>query len=1089
MTQAHRKREPHPTRKTRGVFVVLFCCLATTLVFPLDPRLHITQYTHRIFGSEAGLPQNTVTAMAQTPDGYLWVGTQEGLARFDGVHFETFDNRTVHAIRENYITALQVTADGSLWIGSHGGGMCRYRNGHFESFGKSEGLTSPFIRKLYSDPAGTLWVGTQREGPFHWNGTRFLSPPWAGKLPEGPVEDFASGPNGILWLAIVGAGVVQVQNGSVRLLATPEGLTDLNVLTLACDREGTLWAGTRSGKLYRLDHGHFQETPAAPESAGRTINAILPDRDGNLWVAHTSLGLARRHQSRWEVFGKSEGLSATTPCSLFEDREGNLWVGTFSGGLNQFHAPRFRCIGVPEGLSEEFMTTVFQDSRGGIWCGTHGAGAFRIQDDRVEHVPAPEASSEGIVRAFCEDRDGTVWMGTLKGLYRIRGGRAEPSSLPPEALQGIILSLTARKEGGLWIGMSSGLYIFQGGEILPFTPMKTAVGTTPVLAIHPDRKGALWIATDGKGVVRIQDGKAHAFTRKEGFPADGAWFIHEDREGTLWFATYDAGIVQWNGRRFAGVTRDQGLFDNLVFQILEDDCGFFWMGCNRGIFRARKNEIAAVMDGRHSSITCDRFDTADGLRSKELSGGNQEAGFRSKDGLFWFPTIRGIASIDPCHIPLNRIPPDVSLEQMVANGRNVALIQGIELEADCEQLEFRFTAPSFVQPSRIRFQYRMFGLDKAWTDAGNRRAAYYTSFPPGDFQLEIRACNEDGIWSRKSATFRFRHRPHFYQTPLFYFLSALAAFLLLVGVHFVRIRRLKAHQRELARLVEERTASLRHQTEQTEDARKEAERQRELALQANQLKTDLLHLVVHDLKNPLSGVIGFTDLMRMELKGNTHQEANLDSISRATSHMLRLVESLLSIAALESGSLELMSKEVNLSQIAASSARNFSGAARNKNQTILLEVEAGCTLWGDPARLEEVVDNLVSNAVKYSPRGAPILIRVSRNRPEPGKILLEVIDQGPGLTASDTGRLFGKFQKLSAKPTGNETSSGLGLSLVKLLVELHGGRVWAESCAGQGSTFCVEFPFWSPEVQGDPSRSTPSDSKRVSAFRDSPAED
>jgi signal transduction histidine kinase len=457
---------------------------------------------------------------------------------------------------------------------------------------------------------------------------------------------------------------------------------------------------------------------------------------------------------------------------------------------------------------------------------------------------------------------------------------------------------------------------------------------------------------------------------------------------------------------------------------------------------------------------------ADGMKSNECSGVSQPAATRLPDGRLVFPTTRGIVIVDPERLPRNERPPPVLVEELLAAGTSYGGESRV-VPPGAGNWELRFTALSFLAPQRVHFNYRLVGFDDDWVDAGTRRSAFYTQVPPGKYEFEVRAANNDGVWGETPARTSITLRPRFHQTRAFY--AILLVSLMLAGAfgYAMHVRGLHARRRELERLVQERTRALTEQQRLSEEARAEAERQREnaerqkeIAQQATAVKTELLQIAAHDLKNPLQVVLGHAEMAEASIREGRPTGEFVGHIHQAAERMLGILTRLLDASAMDAGKLVLRPQHIDLADVARHVVETNGPAAQRKRQDLDLVVDGELPVFADADRLVEVVENLVGNAIKYSPLSAKIVVTARR---ADGRAMVEVKDAGPGLSQDDKRRMFGRFQRLSATPTGGEPATGLGLSIAKQLAELMGGDVFAESAGpGQGARFTLSMPFATP---------------------------
>jgi len=486
---------------------------------------------------------------------------------------------------------------------------------------------------------------------------------------------------------------------------------------------------------------------------------------------------------------------------------------------------------------------------------------------------------------------------------------------------------------------------------------------------------------------------------------------------------------------------------------LEDDEENLWIGSNRGILRAKIEDLLECAGGATSSVEYQAYGIADGMRSMESMGGMQPGCCKARDGRMWFPTTHGVVMVDPKNLKINRLPPPVHIETVLVDGREIPVTAGpgssipIELSPGATRLEFHHAALSFSAPKRNRFQYRLEGLDESWSESTPQLVAYYMNIPPGSYRYRVIACNNDNVWNEAGASFDFYLKSHFYQTVWFYALCGIALIMAAFAVYRLRVRNLKINEKKLVALVAARTSELNEKNE-------ELSRINQALFEANELKTNLLHLAAHDLKNPLNGIFGFSEEIRDSIDDRESVLEMINWISMSAEQMLNVITDLLKSGTIEMGELELKMELVDLSELILAVVQANRPQAERKYQTIECKIGDDCMVMGDRNRLRDAFDNLISNAVKYSEYHKKILVTLERFD---AKVLFKATDEGPGISGEEMDKLFLKCQRLSPRPTGGESSTGMGLSITKDLIEHHGGRIWAESELGKGSTFFVEL--------------------------------
>jgi signal transduction histidine kinase/ligand-binding sensor domain-containing protein len=1039
--------------------------LATFPAAALDPAKAITQYRHEIWRTHEGLPQSSAEALVQTRDGYIWIGTQEGLARFDGARFVVFDKSSTPELRHNRVLSLLEDRRGRLWLGTEGGGLTVLEQGVFRTFGRTDGLASDIVRALAEGADGTLWIGTDA-GLQSRDERTFAT--WT-------VDDGAA-PGGVRALAVDPTGTVWAGTGQGLLRRSgrefvPVGVRD-PVHSIHAASDGTLLVGTSHG-LRLLREGRVETLGTSDSLPGEVVNCVLRDRRGTVWIG-TSAGLARWASGRMSTFTPAQGLSNGNVLALLEDREGTLWVGTQDGGLNKLSDASFTPWGVTEGLSADVTWAVFVDRDGAVWSGTDSAGVNVRRGDRVTTIGTADGLAAPGVQAIWQHPDGSVWLGTRGGgVSVVRGGRVVKTLRKADGLASDSISaITGTRDGSIFIGARGGgglTRLSADGAFTRFSEQDGLLNGT-VHALHEDRRGNLWVGTNGAGLFRYDrdSGRFTRFGTPQGLSIEIVNTIHEEADGTLWVGTYGGGLNRFRDGRFFPVTMREGLYDDAVFAILPDGHGNLWISCNRGIYAVSLRELEALVRGVARRVSCRLFGVEDGMRNRECNGANQPSGARGPDGRLHFPTIEGIASVDPSGLFQNPIPPPVQVEEVRVNDKPRSARAFFELPPGAERFEFQYTALSFRVPSRVKFRIRLEGVDREWVDVGTRRSAYYTRLSPGSYTFRVAASNESGVWNEGEASFSFSVRPRLDQRPFFWLLlGTLALAIVYTGYRF-RVARLEARERELVEIVEERTRSLREEKERTERALREAELQREraeeagrVAEEANRTKSHFLAATSHELRTPLNAILGYSEMLTEEIaeRGLENLGPDVGKIHAAGRHLLGLINEILDLSRLEAGKLDLSPEEFDVALLVSDVVATMRPLAeRNRNRLVVEGAEPAGRLFADPTRVLQILLNLVGNAVKFTHDGE-VLLRIRRDGAGSGeRVVFSVTDTGIGMTGEQISRLFRAFEQADPHVTRRFGGTGLGLVITRRLARMMGGDVDVESRPGQGSTFTVALP-------------------------------
>jgi ligand-binding sensor domain-containing protein/signal transduction histidine kinase len=771
----------------------LLLCFAVALMIgaprparALDSTRTLTQALHRIWQMPQGLPEATIYSIRQTQDGYLWLGTQTGLVRFDGVRFSRLDDS------KPWVWDMVEDGAGNLWAGTNGKGLLQCHGSAITRFTETEGLPSNNVQCLFRDANKNLWVGTSKGIARYVDGTFKVYTTRDG-LANDDVRAICQTSDGVLWFAGEGT-TISLWNGSTftrRALTSLPASADLRALLRAQD--GTVWIGATAGlvQIRQAVEKLFTSAQGLPDD---DIRCLTQGRDGMLWIG-TKDGFCRLDKGQFESFRAKDGLSQSTVYTLCEDREGSLWVGT-KHGLNQFLDRRTLPFTASEGLSSNDTGPVFQDAGGNIWVGTINAGLNRFDGHRFEMLSANTALAGSSIGALADDGSGGLWVGTDKGISRVRANRVEQTystndGLPAEA----VACLLRDSKGTLWAGTSAGPAMLQNGR---FVSPQTTAGPikAPIAALGARHDGSILIATRGSGVYRWADGTLTKFAPQNMARADVDAFF-EDHDGLLWMGTIGGGLLMVEGDKTFVFTMRDGLFDDDIFGIIQDDQDRLWMACSKGIFYVRRADLRRFAAGAIARVASAPFSPMDALRTIECKSGVEPAAWRMSDGKLWFSTIRGVIVIDPENLRRDAPPPPVVIEEVIVNGRGEKSDHIAHLPPGVKNIEFRYTALSFLSAGRLTFRYRLEGFDRDWVDAGTRREAFYTNLPPGKFRFRVMASNVDGTTNEAAAPMNFVLAPHLYQRAWFWPVClALTGLVVWLGYR-MRVARIKGRLRDI----------------------------------------------------------------------------------------------------------------------------------------------------------------------------------------------------------------------------------------------------------------------------------------------------
>lgn len=1057
------QRSRPPFLGWRGVL----CFLLALALSAESPRLRF-----RTLSPRDGLPQSIVTALLRDRDGFLWIGTRNGLCRYDGYQL------VIHAARpedprtlsEDSITCLYEDRKGTLWVGTETGGVGCKRRGvpGFEVFrndpARLDSLAHNTVTGIAEDAQGNLWFATAAGLDAFQPDTRTFHHVDTGRFQATWV---CTDEQARVWVGLLGHGLARFdpKTGQITRLEVEEPTAHGAVLVQG---EG-LWFVTERN-LWLLD----------PETGGIRRRLRLPgvprgiaaDSSGHLWIAMHSLGLLCVDRATGDMVAHratvqgTEGLVSDHLNRLLVDPQGMLWVGTAVAGLSyaNLQPPPFRALRPPRSRDPVYSIRAIHRLKDGqlLVGGYHGLDRYDPSTDLWTRLPLPRMDPPLYIYALqpADPDESQFWVGTEGGgLYGLdmRTGRFTALSLP--GFQGSqVWGFHLSRDGTLWIGTNEGVHRHgPGAKEDRFYPYAAFPGASVapgalggVRVIREDAAGRIWLGVRPLGLLSLdpQTGHfaSHAYVpHRDSQSATGSVMgMTLDRKGQLWLGTNSGGLVRFDpvtGMAETFTTQD-GLPNNVVYAIQEDAKGRLWLSTNRGLSRFSPD---------HRVFR--NFDESDGLSGMEFNGG---AHFRNAaTGEILFGGVDGLTAILPDAVRDHPSPPAVFITDIKLFNRSIKPGPDAPLQVPIEEAEevvlkpghsvitLSFAAVHFSAPERNLCSYRLDGFDRDWTLAdAQHRYVTYTNLSPGTYVFRLKACNGDGVWTRADRTLRIVVVPPLWRTLWFRILAS-GALMGIVGLLVAwRLLLLRRRNRMLERLVGIRTREIQEVSDRL--------------YQLNEEKNRVIGVAAHDLRNPLSGILLTGELLREDAPEALLPD--VENILRTGRRMQEIIQGLLDLHAIERNVAEVPTLEGVLPAALLQEVRiAHASKAQSKDLVIHVEAAPGVEVLADPRHLVRVLDNLLSNAVKYSPRGRNIWVRFG---PEGGGGRFEVQDEGPGLTPEDHQRVFGTYARLSATPTGGEPSVGLGLSIVKKLVESMGGRIGVESEPGKGATFW----FWLPQA-------------------------
>ena len=765
--------------------------LAVWPVRALDPSRRVTQSIHRVWNQEDGLPQDTVRALAQTPDGYLWIGTDEGLARFDGYEFTSF-NRRGGALPSNTVWSLTVDGGGTLWI-STPAGLVRYKDGVFRTLTRADGLPNVTVSAMTPEAAppkpgqtGKLWViagdtvcevvgDKAREADFEpeeaRHGARLVT----------------AAADGALWVAGF-RGIFRVAGGHARVVVPAAKLRGSMASALWIDKDGTVWAGLSNGLLSVTPQDdairRYTTRDGLPDNF---VRALWRDRHGALW-AGTNGGLARLERGRFVGVTGGTNEEQDWVRSLFEDREGNLWVGT-NTGLNSYHDGRFTLYSRLEGLPGDKPTVIHQDRSGAVWIGFHDRGLFRFRPAPNLRYTTANGLPSNEIFSIRDAVDGSLLVGTREGAVSIKDGTVRALPVNDALHRRLVLDVLEDPSGPLWAASPGGLFRIERGRGVH------VAGGGPnnndgVIALASAPDGTVWAASYGGELWEIREGRISHYTPAEGVPAEQFRSLRAGRDGTLWIGTVGGGLVWRRNGRFYHCGAAEGLPSDNIAIIVEDAKGDLWLGTTQGICHVKRASLEAFTAGKQGKIQAELLGVSDGLRSAQCAPAYASgSGELTSDGWLWFPTAQGLALLNPAAPVPDRLKPSLVISLVEFDGQPSGTLAGNEFGPGDGRVIFRYTGIHLRAPEAVRYMFRLDGVDRDWVNSGARRTAGYSNLSPGRYVFHVRADAGSGL---RESVYAFSVRPHYYQTAWFAALSILALLGVLWGAWQLRLRTLRA---------------------------------------------------------------------------------------------------------------------------------------------------------------------------------------------------------------------------------------------------------------------------------------------------------
>lgn len=960
--------------------------------------------------TQDGLASNNINQVLQSDDGYLWVSSFNGLLRFDGVEFERFNIDNISFLNSNGFYSIFQTTNGELLFTTQASGVVSYEDGEFKPLLNSERVT-PAVRTIFKDSRGRNWIGSNNNGLFLLENDTIIKVAHE-LLDDETIFAITEGQAGEIIVGTSGNGIVIIEHGVFTVINESNGLISNLVKCFKWVGEELL-IGTVGG-ISTLKYGKIE---AYPYLAGVDINSIESDKNGDLWFA-TELGLGRAEQSNFEFFTEDEGLPSRQISSLIFDTEDNLWISTKKSGLLRLKYSNFTNITDDDGLSLNRVNVIIESETGNFLVGTDNGSVDLIKDGRITPLNLPPQLNNISVKDLLIDRVGTLWIATYVGVIKKTGSKEILYTIEngmPDIQARVLLE---DHKGNIWIGYKNGGLIKMDGENIKEFNRSNGLGSNYILSIDELDDGTIIVGTHSGGLNFIRDDEVidirYPLNLGDGVLIFNTYVENSER---IWLATnIGLFLYQLTDEKFIQISESDGLKAETIFDLSEDELGYFWISSNVGIIRVSKDQLLEFVNGTLEKIEAIKYDHNDGLISNECTAAAKS--LVTNSGEIWFPTLGGIATVDPTSLTKNEFVPPVYIKSFcLDDGCSNDLLLSSEVSPGNQRYVIDFTALSFTAPPKVQFQYQLEGFDPAWVDAGQEREAVYTNLKPGRYTFNVKASNNDGVWNIQGASFEFIVKPFYYQSPWFY----IGIIVVFGGLIFARLYTIRRHNTQLQKL--------------------------------NTELDSFVYSTSHDLRAPLMSILGLVNIAKLD-KDPTRLKGYLENIENSVRKLDSFISDIIDYS--RNSRLEIIMDKFDIRQDIDDVLNSLSYLDPENHIEIRINIDDDVKeIVTDQRRLNIIISNMISNCFRYHRKDSPdpfIDISVFSKDTE---VVFEISDNGQGIKNEHLTKIFDMFYRASE----NSQGSGLGLYIVKETIDKLGGSIKVESTFDEGTTFIILLPL------------------------------
>lgn len=999
------------------------------------------------WNSNNGLPQNTVNKICQDKNCIIWMATYGGLVRFDGTKFKTFSVKNYPELSSDRIYNIYADSKNQLWISSELGKIIVYDGKKFRDVSYKFHPNFNVVNNFIEDSKGNLYVKTDSTLYYLANGKanpiKFLH---KNKFTDNLfLTDSAPYlKNDTLFISSQ-ERLSLVYNGEVA--KTIRITKTLFNYSLNVNKTGFWYISGTTLYFSRTFEGLPAAKPLFKNFAFTRIYAtdstiLASSLNGGIHIINDDLSI--------ETLFSTSQIPTSYRTTFFLDSEHNWWIGTELNGVYYIKKKFLYTLNKSHGLEETNTYPIFKSSTGAIWVGQN-PGISKIEKGRVVNIFKGISPVSPVVWGITEDKEKNIWLACNGGgIFRVNNSKIENLSSKVQTEAGLhFFSIYKDSRNIIWAGSIGRLTKYENNKFSFFSPVENQRNI--YRNILEDRDGSLWLASD-MGLIHYANNK---FNLIDSIKAQAARTLYIDRQNRLWIGTYGNGIRIKVGNKYHSLRFKDGLFSDIVSAIAEDMKGNFWFTCNNGIFRIKETDLNDYLSGKKSIVTSLNYGNDEGLENIEFNGGCQPSWMRDDEGNLWFPSFSGPVIVEVNSLKSAHLHPSILIDNLTYKDSIYYPGDKIVLPSDYTSFTVNLLSQFNASQANMRFKYRLVGTNDEWIDIGNKREIVFQKLPYGKYDLQVMVLDSHGNWAEQPASIKFTVEAVFYETPLFFAIISLILITLFFLLFYLRLKHAQNQQEQLELIVKERTQKLREAKESAELAAEEEKILRSKAEEENRQKIELLRIVSHDLKNPVFAVQGFADMLLEDGELNDADKNIAVMIQEAGDQLKELITQLLAFSRFEGGQFNVDKIVMDVAALLSKITERQRIQAERKNQNLTIHIPSEKILISaDQVLFEQIFENLISNAIKYSPAGKNISVSVAC---EEGKVIVSVKDEGQGFSQADKANLYKPFVRLSATPTGGESSSGLGLTIVKKFVEANEGTITLVSEKNEGAEFIVEF--------------------------------